>query len=145
MTCRGTASSGRFLGRRFFARDVSGDAGGHGGVHRDAGQRATSRPVASDACYADSTGQNRTIAWRYDGSELGGDDTILVLFSGEPSQRDFTLPWTGVGKTTWCRVTDTASWAEGAMQVDLAARSCVGGENTIYGTQGRSLVVLVAH
>ena len=93
----------------------------------------------------DSTGQNRTLAWRYDGSELGGGDTILVLFNGEPSQRDFSLPWTGAGKTTWCRVTDTASWAEGAKQVDLAASSCVGGENTIYATHGRSLVVLVAH
>jgi glycogen operon protein len=92
----------------------------------------------------DATGQNRTLAWRYDGAELGGGDTILVLFNGEPVGRVFTLPWTGPGHSTWCRVTDTASWAEGPDQVDLAATTCVGGENGTYDVNGRSLVVLVS-
>jgi len=92
----------------------------------------------------DLKGQNRTLAWRYDGSELGGGDTILVLLNGEPGMRDFTLPWTGPGRSTWCRVTDTASWAEGPNQIDLGAGSCVGGEDSNYGVNGRSLVILVA-
>ncbi|HJV60229.1 MAG TPA: alpha-amylase family glycosyl hydrolase [Albitalea sp.] len=92
----------------------------------------------------DNIGQNRTVAWRYDGSEIGGGDTILVLFNAEPYFRNFTLPWTGPTKGTWCRVTDTASWAEGPNQVDLGAATCVGGENTVYGVQARSLVILVA-
>lgn len=92
----------------------------------------------------DASGQNRTLAWRYDGSELGGGNTILVLYNAEPGRRSFTLPWTGPGKSTWCRVTDTAAWAEGPGQVDLAASACVGGENADYGVDGRSLVVLIA-
>ena len=109
------------------------------------------RTGSSDASFWQATsaspdggGQNRTLAWRYDGAELGGGDTILVLFNGEPARRDFTLAWTGPGRSTWCRVTDTASWAEGPNQVDLAASTCVGGEDASYGVNGRSLVVLVA-
>lgn len=38
----------------------------------------------------DASGQNRTIAWRYDGSEQApGADTVLVLFNGEPTSRNF--------------------------------------------------------
>ena len=92
----------------------------------------------------DGSGQNRTLAWRYDGAELGGGDTVLVLYNAEPVNRNFTLPWTGPGKSTWCRVTDTASWAEGPGQVDLAASTCVGGENANYGVNAHSLVILVA-
>ena len=92
----------------------------------------------------DAAGQNRTIAWRYDGSELGGGDTVLVIYNAEPTLRNFTLPWTGPSKSTWCRVTDTASWAEGPNQVDLNASACVGGENTNYGVNPRSLVIFVA-
>lgn len=91
----------------------------------------------------DPQGHNRTLAWRYDGSEFGGD-TILVLYNAEPEQRRFVLPWTGPVARTWCRVTDTAIWAEGPSQVDLAARSCVGGENASYDVHGRSLVILLA-
>jgi glycogen operon protein len=96
------------------------------------------------AAQPDAGGQNRTLAWRYDGSELGGGGTVLVLYNGEPVNRNFTLPWTGAGRSTWCRVTDTAAWAEGANQVDLAAGTCVGGENAGYGVTARSLVILVA-
>ena len=92
----------------------------------------------------DAIGQNRTLAWRYDGSELGGGDTILVLFNAEPVPRNFVLPWTGAGRSTWCRVTDTSAWAEGLTQVDLNAATCVGGENASYGVSARSLVVLLA-
>ncbi len=96
------------------------------------------------AAAPDAQGQNRTLAWRYDGSEFGGSDTVLVLYNGEPVNRNFTLPWTGAGRSTWCRVTDTAAWAEGPSQVDLSASTCVGGENASYGVNGRSLVILVA-
>ena len=27
------------------------------------------------------------MAWRYDGSELGGGDTVLVLYNAEPNTR----------------------------------------------------------
>ncbi|MCZ8075227.1 MAG: alpha-amylase family glycosyl hydrolase [Paucibacter sp.] len=97
----------------------------------------------ASAAAPDAQGHNRTLAWRYDGSELGGD-TVLVLYNAEPDPRTFTLPWTGPRLTTWCRVTDTASWAEGPAQVDLAASQCVGGENTSYSVHGRSLVILLA-
>jgi isoamylase len=92
----------------------------------------------------DAQGQNRTMAWRYDGSQNGGGDVILVLYNGEPVGRNFVLPWTGPGKNTWCRVTDTSSWAEGPSQVDLNASVCVGGENASYGVNGRAVVVMVA-
>jgi len=84
------------------------------------------------------------MAWRYDGSQNGGGDVILVLHNGEPVGRNFVLPWTGPGKSTWCRVTDTSSWAEGPSQVDLNASVCVGGENANYGVNGRAIVVMVA-
>jgi len=67
-----------------------------------------------------------------------------VLFNGEPIARDFTLPWTGPARSTWCRVTDTAAWAEGPDQFDAAARECVGGEDARYGVAARSLAVFVA-
>ena len=92
----------------------------------------------------DSTGQNRTLAWRFDGTEYGDGNVVLVLYNGEPVSRNFTLPWTGPSRFTWCRVVDTASWAEGPNQVDLNATTCVGGENASYGVNPRSLVVLVA-
>jgi len=34
--------------------------------------------------------------------------------------------------------------SEGPNQIDLAAGSCVGGEDTSYGVNGRSLVILAA-
>jgi len=92
----------------------------------------------------DASGQNRTLAWRYDGSEYGGGDTLLVLYNAEPVLRNFVLPWTGAGRSSWCRVTDTAAWAEGASQVDLNAAVCVGGENASYGVNARSLVIFKA-
>lgn len=91
----------------------------------------------------DAGGHNRTLAWRYDGSEYGGD-VVLVLYNGEPDARTFALPWTGPATGSWCRVTDTAAWAEGPQQVDLGAAACLGGENTSYTVQGRSLVVMLA-
>ncbi len=92
----------------------------------------------------DASGQNRTIAWRYDGSEYGSTSTILVLYNGESVLRNFVLPWTGNGKTTWCRVTDTAAWDEGPNQFDATASTCLGGENTNYGVNPRSLVIMLA-
>ncbi len=68
---------------------------------------------------------------------------MLVLYNGEPDFRNFTLPSTGPNKSAWCRITDTASWAEGANQVGLGASSCAGGRNANFGVNPRSLVILV--
>jgi len=92
----------------------------------------------------DGTGQNRTLAWRYDGSQLGGGDLILVLYNAEPTARTFTLPWTGPSKSAWYRVTDTASWAEGPTQFDPSASTRIGGQGSTYNVNARSLVLLLA-
>jgi len=92
----------------------------------------------------DATGQNRTLVWRYDGSQLGGGDLILVLYNAEPTLRTFTLPWTGPSKTAWYRVTDTASWDEGPNQFDPTAATRIGGQGSTYGVNPRSLVLLIA-
>jgi glycogen operon protein len=96
------------------------------------------------AAAPDANNQNRTLMWRYDSTELGGSDILLVAYNAEPVARTFTLPWTGPTKNTWCRMTDTAAWAEGSNQVDLGAANCVGGENSTYGVQARSLVIFKA-
>ena len=92
----------------------------------------------------DGMGQNRTLVWRYDGSQLGGGDLILVLYNAEPATRTFTLPWTGPSKSAWYRVTDTASWAEGPNQFDPTAATRIGAQGTTYNVNARSLVLLIA-
>ena len=57
---------------------------------------------------------------------------------------NFTLPWPGAGKQ-WYRVTDTATWNEGADTVVVpGSEAFIGGENTVYGLQGRSVLLLIA-
>jgi glycogen operon protein len=88
---------------------------------------------------------NHAIAWRIDGSEFGGaGQPIYIAYNGWSGNVNFTLPWPGTGKQ-WYRVTDTATWNEGPNTVALpGSEALIGGENTSYGLQGRSLLVLIA-
>ena len=57
---------------------------------------------------------------------------------------NFTLPWPGAGKQ-WYRVTDTATWNEGSNTVVTpGSEGLIGGEFTVYGLEGRSLLLLIA-
>ena len=59
-------------------------------------------------------------------------------------QRELHPAVAGHGKQ-WYRVTDTATWNEGANPVRCpGAEALIGGEWTVYGVQGRSLLVLIA-
>ncbi|MCI4566657.1 isoamylase [Lysobacter sp. CFH 32150] len=88
---------------------------------------------------------NHAIAWRIDGSELGDSaSAIYVAYNGWSGNVNFTLPWPGAGKQ-WYRVTDTATWNEGPDTVVVpGSEALIGGEYTIYGVQGRSLLLLIA-
>lgn len=98
----------------------------------------------ADATYFNGT-SNHAIAWRVDGSEFGDSaSAIYVAYNGWSGNVNFTLPWPGTGKQ-WYRVTDTATWNEGANTVATpGAEAYIGGEYTVYGLQGRSLLVLIA-
>jgi glycogen operon protein len=98
----------------------------------------------ADATYFNSS-SNHALAWRIDGSEFGDSaSAIYVAYNGWSAQVDFTLPWPGNGKQ-WYRVTDTATWNEGANTfVAPGSEALIGGEWTVYGLQARSLLVLIA-
>jgi len=98
----------------------------------------------ADAAYFGSA-SNHAIAWRVDGSEFGDSaSAIYVAYNGWSGNVNFTLPWPGAGKQ-WYRVTDTATWNEGAnTAVAPGAEAYIGGEYTVYGLQARSLLVLIA-
>ncbi len=98
----------------------------------------------ADAAYFNST-SNHAIAWRVDGSEFGDTaSAIYVAYNGWSGSVNFTLPWPGAGKQ-WYRVTDTATWNEGANTVAVpGAEALIGGEWTVYGLEARSLLVLIA-
>ncbi|MBA3486680.1 MAG: glycogen-debranching protein, partial [Lysobacter sp.] len=102
-----------------------------------------------DGAQADSVyfgnANNHAIAWRIDGTELGDSaSAIYVAYNGWSSNVNFTLPWPGAGKQ-WYRVTDTATWNEGANTVAVpGSEAFIGGESTVYGAQGRSLLLLIA-
>ncbi|HEV8693024.1 MAG TPA: isoamylase [Lysobacter sp.] len=98
----------------------------------------------ADNTYFDST-SNHAIAWRIDGSEFGDSaSAIYVAYNGWSGQVNFTLPWPGNGKS-WYRVTDTATWNEGPNAVVVpGSEALIGGEYTVYGLQGRSVLVLIA-
>ena len=69
---------------------------------------------------------------------------IYVGYSGWSGSVNFTLPWPGTGKQ-WYRVTDTATWNEGANTVVVpGSEAPIGGENTVYSVQARSLLLLIA-
>ncbi len=99
--------------------------------------------VADTAYFTNAS--NHAIAWRIDGTEFGDSaSAIYVAYNGWSGAVNFTLPWPGAGKQ-WYRVTDTATWAEGANQVaSPGSEALIGGEWTVYGMQGRSLLVLIA-
>ncbi|MGY4515814.1 alpha-amylase family protein [Lysobacter sp. HA18] len=88
---------------------------------------------------------NHALAWRIDGSEFGDSaSAIYVAYNGWSADVNFALPWPGTGKS-WYRVTDTATWNEGANTVAApGAEALIGGENTVYGLQARSVVLLIA-
>jgi isoamylase len=88
---------------------------------------------------------NHAIAWRIDGSEFGDSaSAIYVAYNGWSGNVNFTLPWPGSGKQ-WYRVTDTATWNEGPNTVVVpGSEALIGGEYTVYGVQGRSLLLLIA-
>lgn len=98
----------------------------------------------ADGAYFSNT-NNHAIAWRIDGSEFGdAASAIYVAYNGWSGQVNFTLPWPGAGKQ-WYRVSDTATWNEGANAVVMpGSESYIGGEWTVYGVQGRSLLLLIA-
>ncbi len=74
--------------------------------------------VADSTYFNDSN--NHALAYRIDGSELGdGASAIYVAYNGWSGDVSFTLPWPGNGKS-WYRVTDTATWNEGANTVRVA-------------------------
>ncbi|WP_208543204.1 glycogen debranching protein [Marilutibacter alkalisoli] len=88
---------------------------------------------------------NHAIAWRIDGSEFGDPaSAIYIAYNGWSGNVNFTLPWPGNGKS-WYRVTDTATWNEGPNAVRLpGSEDYIGGEWTVYGLQGRSVLLLIA-
>jgi len=98
----------------------------------------------ADAAYFNNAA-NHAIAWRIDGSEFGGaGQPIYIAYNGWSGMVNFTLPWPGAGKN-WYRVTDTANWNEGPNTVALpGSEAYIGGEWTVYGVHGRSLLVLIA-
>lgn len=101
------------------------------------GQQATSAYFGDPA--------NHALAWRIDGSEFGDTASALyIAYNGWSGDVSFVLPWPGAGKA-WYRVMDTATWNEGANAVVApGAEAYIGGENTAYGLQARSVLLLIA-
>lgn len=101
------------------------------------GQQATSTYFSDPS--------NHAIAWRLDGSEFGDPASALyVAYNGWSGDVSFTLPWPGAGKA-WYRVTDTATWNEGANAVVAPGNEAyIGGEGIAYGVQARSVLLLIA-
>lgn len=99
--------------------------------------------VADTAYFGDAN--NHALAYRIDGSEFGDSaSAIYVGYNGWSSVVNFTLPWPGNGKS-WYRVMDTSTWNEGANTVAApGAEVSVGGENTVYGVNGRAILLLIA-
>ncbi len=98
----------------------------------------------ADAAYFTNT-SNHAIAWRLDGTELGDPASALyVAYNGWSGSVSFTLPWPGTGKS-WYRVTDTASWNDGANTVAVpGSEAFIGAEGTSYGLEARSMLLLIA-
>lgn len=124
-------------------------AGFYSGVDNNGNIMEQLRWFKPDGAQADATyfnsASNHAIAWRIDGSEFGDPASALyVAYNGWSGNVDFRLPWPGPGKL-WYRVTDTATWNEGPNTfVAPGAEALIGGEGTVYGLQGRSVLLLVA-
>lgn len=99
--------------------------------------------VIDSAYFGDAN--NRAMAYRIDGSELGDTaSAIYVAYNGWSGNVNFTLPWPGTGKQ-WYRVMDTSNWNEGANTVVApGSEAFIGGENTVYGLNGRGVLLLIA-
>jgi isoamylase len=95
-----------------------------------------------DATYFNN-GINHAIAYQFSGSALGDSySSIYVAYNAWSGKVNFTLPSPGTG-TSWYRVTDTCSWAEGPNQVRTSgAEDSIGGPG--YGLCGRGLLLLIA-
>ncbi|MGB3440512.1 MAG: isoamylase [Actinophytocola sp.] len=95
-----------------------------------------------DAAYWNDPG-NHALAWRLDGAAAGDPAAaIYVAYNGWSGEVTFTLPSPPSG-TTWHRVTDTSTWAEGPDQVrQPGAEDPLDG--TPYGLGGRAVLVLAA-
>jgi glycogen operon protein len=102
-----------------------------------------------DGTVADSTYftdvNNHAIAWRIDGTEFGDSaSAIYMAYNGWSGSVTFTLPWPFNGKS-WYRVTDTATWNDGSNTfVTPGNEAFIGGENTTYTMEGRSVLLLIA-
>lgn len=88
---------------------------------------------------------NHALAYRIDGSEFGDPNSaIYIAYNAWSGLVNFTLPWPGVGKN-WYRVMDTSNWNEGANTVVVpGSETLLGGENTVYGLNGRATLLLIA-
>lgn len=100
--------------------------------------------TTADATYFNN-GINHSIAYQLIGSKLGDSyASIYVAYNGWSGSVNFMLPSPGNG-TSWYRVTDTCSWAEGAQQVrSPGAEDSIGGQGSTYVLCGRGLVLLIA-
>ena len=98
----------------------------------------------ADTAYFNGAG-NHAIAWRIDGTEFGDPaGALYVAYNGWSGSVNFTLPWPGNGRQ-WYRVTDTGTWNEGPNTVaSPGSEALIGGENTVYGLQGRAVLLLIA-
>jgi isoamylase len=95
-----------------------------------------------DATYFNN-GINHAIAYQFSGSALGDSySSIYVAYNAWSGKVNFTLPSPSTG-TSWYRVTDTCSWAEGPNQVRApGVEDSIGGPG--YGLCGRGLLLLIA-
>jgi isoamylase len=105
-------------------------------------QWLTPAGTTPDATYWNSA-SNHALAWRLDGTALGDPAKALyVAYNGWSGDVTFTLPTPPAG-TTWHRVTDTSTWAEGPDQVRQP-----GTEDPLDGTpyvlRERAVLVLIA-
>jgi isoamylase len=100
--------------------------------------------TTADATYFNN-GINHAIAYQFMGSTLGDIYTsIYVAYNGWSGSVKFMLPSSGNG-TSWYRVADTCSWAEGADQVRKpGVEDSIGGQGSAYVLCGRGLVLLIA-
>ena len=105
-------------------------------------QWLTPAGAAPDSAYWNSSA-NHALAWRLDGPALGDPAAaIYVAYNGWSGDVTFTLPAPPAG-TSWHRVTDTSTWAEGPDQVrSPGAEDAVGAAP--YVLHDRAVLVLIA-
>ncbi len=104
----------------------------------------TPSAATPDAAYFGDA-NNRAIAYRIDGTEFGDSaSSLYIAYNAWSGLVNFTLPSPGAGKN-WYRVMDTASWNEAAYNVaSPGAETLIGAAGTVYGVNGRSMLLLIA-